>query len=234
MSAELNASRRDATLILTLSNPGRRNALHPDMYAAAIETLTTAERDDSLRAVVLSGADRDFCAGSDTRAFHETGDHALPGERRAAELLQDWLEAIRACPKPVIAAVEGTAAGPGFALALACDFIVAGESARFSAKPAEPAPPSTLPLPGSPGTGLPHVLARLVPRQLAGELLLFNRPVSSARLHELGIVNHVARDGEALTAALDLADECAGLAPEAVERLKTWLHDAGSTTQAAA
>ena len=60
MSAELLASRRDATLILTLSNPGARNALHPDMYAAGVEALSTAERDDEIRAVVLTGAGETF------------------------------------------------------------------------------------------------------------------------------------------------------------------------------
>jgi enoyl-CoA hydratase/carnithine racemase len=81
MSAELKASRRDATLILTLSHPGARNALHPDMYAAAIETLATAERDDSLRAVVLTGADRYFCAGGNLRRLLETAARRPPNRR---------------------------------------------------------------------------------------------------------------------------------------------------------
>src|SRR3569832_2124696 len=111
MTAELQASRRDATLILTLSNPGAKNALHPDMYAAAVETLSTAERDDSIRAVILPGADNFFCSGGN---------------------LHGWIEAIGDCPNPVIAAVVGGAAGAGFSLALACDLIVAASSAKFS------------------------------------------------------------------------------------------------------
>ncbi|WP_170942320.1 enoyl-CoA hydratase-related protein, partial [Noviherbaspirillum denitrificans] len=71
MSAELQASRRDTTLILTLSNPGARNALHPDMYAAAIETLSTAERDESVRAVILTGADQVFCSGGNLNRLLE-------------------------------------------------------------------------------------------------------------------------------------------------------------------
>ncbi|MEO7031884.1 MAG: enoyl-CoA hydratase-related protein, partial [Herbaspirillum sp.] len=67
MSAELQTSRRDGTLILTLSNPGVRNALHPDMYTAAIEALATAERDDSVRVVVLTGADNFFCSGGNLK-----------------------------------------------------------------------------------------------------------------------------------------------------------------------
>ncbi len=71
MSAELLAERVDHTLVLTLSNPGARNALHPDMYAAGVEALTTAERDPSVRAVVLTGADNFFCAGGNLNRLLE-------------------------------------------------------------------------------------------------------------------------------------------------------------------
>ncbi|HVL74632.1 MAG TPA: enoyl-CoA hydratase-related protein, partial [Noviherbaspirillum sp.] len=132
MSAELIAQRRDATLVLTISNPGARNALHPDMYAAAIETLTTAERDDSLRAVVLTGADQYFCAGGNLRRLLENRSKDPSEQAQSIDQLHGWIEAIRDCPKPVIAAVEGGAAGAGCSLALACDFIVAGQSAKFA------------------------------------------------------------------------------------------------------
>ncbi|HEY4540978.1 MAG TPA: enoyl-CoA hydratase-related protein, partial [Noviherbaspirillum sp.] len=129
MSAELKASRHDTTLILTLSNPDARNALHPDMYAAAIETLTTAERDDSLRAVVLTGAGGYFSAGANLRQLLETRNQSAVAQAAAVDQLHGWIEALRNCPKPVIAAVEGGAAGAGCALALACDFIICAESA---------------------------------------------------------------------------------------------------------
>jgi enoyl-CoA hydratase/carnithine racemase len=131
MSAELKASRRDATLILTLSNPGLRNVLHPDMFAAAIETLSTAERDDTLRAVVLTGADNFFSAGGNLNSLLENRKREQSAQAESLDQLHGWIEAIRDCPKPVIAAVDGAAAGAAFSLALACDLIVAGASAKF-------------------------------------------------------------------------------------------------------
>jgi len=224
MSAELKATRRDATLILTLSNPGTRNALHPDIYAAAIETLTTAERDASLRAVVLTGADGYFCAGSDLRRLLESriGDTAT--KSRTAAQLQGWIEAIRNCPKPVIAAIEGGAAGAGCALALACDFIVAGQSAKFEMHHVKAGL--------VPDGGATWLLGRLLPRQLAGEMLIQGMPVDAVRLHRLGVVNRLCPDGAALDTALAWADALAELAPNAVERIKSLLQDAGTNTLA--
>ena len=84
MSAELKAARSNGTLIMTLSNPGARNALHPDMYAAAIETLSTAERDDSVRAVILTGTDGFFCAGGNLNRLLEN--RGMPGRCRRTQL----------------------------------------------------------------------------------------------------------------------------------------------------
>ena len=80
MSAEIQASRHEATLILTISNPGAKNALHPDMFAAAVEVLSTAERDDTIRAVILTGADNFFCAGGNLNKLleHRTIDKNAP------------------------------------------------------------------------------------------------------------------------------------------------------------
>lgn len=222
MSAELQASRHDATLILTLSNPGARNALHPDMYAAAIETLATAERDDSLRAVVLTGADGYFCAGGNLRRLLDNRSKEPAEQARAIDQLNGWIDAIRACPKPVIAAVEGGAAGAGCSLALACDFIVAGESARFAM--------SYVNVGLTPDGGGSWLLARALPRQLAGEMLMQGKAVDAARLHQLGVVNRITVDGAAFDAALAWAEEFAALAPNAVERIKSLLQEAGGNS----
>ena len=218
MSAELKASRRDATLILTLSNPGARNALHPDMYAAAVESLTTAERDNSVRAVVLTGADHFFCAGGNLNRLLENRSKDKAVQAQTVERLAAWSQALRDCPKPVIAAVDGAAAGAGFALALACDFIVAGENARFVMSYAK--------VGLTPDGGASWFLARALPRQLATELMLEGKPVSAARLHALGLVNRVVPDNSALDAALDWADELAQLSPNASERIKNLVREA--------
>ncbi len=218
MSAELQASRRDATLILTLSNPGAKNMLHPDMYAAAIETLSTAERDDSIRAVILTGADNFFCAGGNLSRLLESRNKDKAETAEIIDNLRGWVEAIRDCPKPVIAAVEGAAAGAGFSLALACDMIVAGASAKFVMAYSQ--------VGLTPDGGGSWFLAQSLPRQLATEILIEGKPVLSPRLYELGVVNKVVPDGTALDAALSWSDELAMLSPNAVERIKSLVCDA--------
>lgn len=222
MSAELKASRRDGTLILTLSNPGARNALHPDMYAAAIETLSTAERDDSVHAVILTGADNFFCAGGNLNRLLQN--RALPKSEQADSIdnLHSWIQALRDCPKPVIAAVDGAAAGAGFSLALACDLIVAGATAKFVM--------AYVKVGLTPDGGGSWFLSQALPRQLATEIIMEGKPVLAPRLHELGIVNRVVADGSALDAALAWADELAALSPNAVERIKSLVGDAPQNT----
>ncbi|KIF82629.1 oxepin-CoA hydrolase, alternative type [Noviherbaspirillum autotrophicum] len=222
MSAELQASRQDATLILTISNPGARNALHPDMYAAAIETLTTAERDESIRAVVLTGADHFFCAGGNLNRLLDNRSKDPSVQADAIDQLNGWIEAIRDCPKPVIAAVDGAAAGAGFSLALACDMIVAGQSAKFVM--------AYVRVGLTPDGGGSWLLTRALPRQLAFEVLVEGKPVSAPRLHDLGLVNRLVADGTALDAALTWADELAELSPNAVERIKSLTHEAQVST----
>ena len=218
MSAELQASRRDATLILTLSNPGAKNALHPDMYATAIETLSTAERDDSIRAVVLTGADNFFCAGGNLNRLLENRSKDQSEQADAIDHLHGWIEALRDCPKPVIAAVEGAAAGAGFSLALACDMIVAGASAKFVM--------AYVKVGLTPDGGASWFLSRALPRQLATEILIEGKPILAPRLHELGLINKVVADGSALDVAVAWADELAELSPNAVERIKSLIGEA--------
>ena len=218
MSAELKASRRDGTLIMTLSNPGARNALHPDMYAAAIETLSTAERDESVRAVVLTGADNFFCAGGDLNRLLDNRARPKSAQADSIDNLHGWIEAIRDCPKPVIAAVDGAAAGAGFSLALACDLIVAGASAKFVM--------AYVRVGLTPDGGGSWFLSQALPRQLATEIIMEGKPVLAPRLHQLGIVNRLVADGTALDAALVWADELAALSPNAVERIKTLVAEA--------
>lgn len=224
MSAELKASRRDATLILTISNPGARNALHPDMYAAAIETLSTAERDDSVRAVVLTGADQFFCAGGNLNRLLENRSKDKSAQAESIDQLNGWIEAIRDCPKPVIAAVEGAAAGAGFSLALACDLIVAGVSAKFMM--------SYVRVGLTPDGAGSWFLTHALPRQLANEILIEGKPIFASRLYEFGVVNRLVADGAVLDTALGWADELAELSPNAVERIKSLGHDAQRNTLA--
>lgn len=222
MPAELLASRRDATLILTLSNPGAKNALHPDMYAAGIEALSTAERDPEIRAVVLTGAGDVFCAGGNLNRLLENRAKPPAVQAESIDQLHGWIEALRDCTKPVIAAVEGAAAGAGFSLALACDLIVAARSAKFVM--------AYVKVGLTPDGGASWFLSQALPRQLATEMLIEGQAVSAERLQQCGLVNRVVADGEALSSALDWSDALAALSPHAVGNIKSLLREAPSNT----
>jgi enoyl-CoA hydratase/carnithine racemase len=215
MSAELLTSRpteSESTLVLTLSNPGARNALHPDMYAAGIEALDSVERDPSIRAVVITGADNFFCAGGNLNRLLENRAKDPSVQAQSIDLLAEWISALRLSSKPVIAAVDGAAAGAGFSLALACDLIVAAY-ARVGL---------------TPDGGGSWFLAQALPRQLATEVLIEGKPIGAARLHELGVVNKLTKPGTARDAAVAWADELGKISPNSVARIKTLVCAAGT------
>ena len=123
--------REGAVLVLSNNNPAARNALSPAFYAALTEALAQAEADPTVGAIVLTGEGGHFCAGGDLRQLAKRRE--LPVEERRAKLegLHDLIRTVRDCRKPVIAAVEGAAAGAGLSLALACDMLVAEESIQL-------------------------------------------------------------------------------------------------------
>lgn len=222
MPAELLASRHEHTLVLTLSNPGAKNALHPDMYAAGVEALETAERDAAVRCIVLTGAGDVFCAGGNLNRLLDNRAKDRSVQANSINQLHSWVAALRDCSKPVIAAVEGPAAGAGFSLALACDLIVAAESAKFVM--------AYVKVGLTPDGGGSWFLSRALPRQLATEILLEGQAVSAARLQQAGVVNRVVADGTALEAALQWAAQLAMLSPNACASLKALLNDAPTHT----
>jgi enoyl-CoA hydratase/carnithine racemase len=131
MPAELLTERIGPVLAMTLSDPATRNTLSHQVIAAGIEALNIAESDPELRVVILRGAGGHFCAGGNLQGLQERRRAGPPAQVQMLEHLHQFVEALRTFPKPVIAAVDGAAAGAGFSLALACDLIVAAEDARF-------------------------------------------------------------------------------------------------------
>jgi len=119
MPSELQTERRGTTLVLTISDPASRNTLSAQVIAAGIEALGVAESNPEVRAVVLQGAAGQFCAGGNVHGLIERRAAGEAAQRRMLEDLHHWIETIASFPKPVIAAVDGAAAGAGFSLALA-------------------------------------------------------------------------------------------------------------------
>ncbi|MEP6792387.1 MAG: enoyl-CoA hydratase-related protein, partial [Ramlibacter sp.] len=129
MGAELKSTSQGQTMVLTLSNPEHRNALGPEMYAAGVEALSVAETSADVRSVVITGEGLMFSAGGNLQRLSANRQQPPEVQAQSIEGLHSWIEAVRTFPKPVIAAIEGAAAGAGFSLALACDFIVAADNA---------------------------------------------------------------------------------------------------------
>lgn len=212
MPSELLSAREGSTLILALSDPATRNTLSPQVCAAGVEALNMAEADDSVRAVVLRGDGEHFSGGDDlarVASARRSGPDAASEDLLA---LHQFVDSLRAFPKPTIAAVEGVAAGSGLSLALACDLLVAASDATFSMPQARAGL--------TPDGGGSWHLAHLLPRPLALEMLWLGAPVAAARMGALGLANRVADKGQALVEALDLAARLAAMAPNAVASAK--------------
>ena len=222
MTAQLLSTSEGQTLILTLSNPEFRNALGPEMYAAGVEALSVAESSPDVRSVVITGANSIFSAGGNLQRLQNN--RQLPPDHQAQSIegLHNWIEAIRTFPKPVIAAVEGPAAGAGFSLALACDMIVAARNSVFVMAY------SGIAL--SPDGGGSWSLSRALPRQLATELLMCGERIGGERLQQLGVVNRLADAGQALQQALQLCKQLNARAPNALASIKELLSDADGST----
>ncbi|MEU2915376.1 enoyl-CoA hydratase/isomerase family protein [Streptomyces massasporeus] len=176
-------------LSITLNRPEALNALTPEQRDEIVRLLSEASATPAIRAVVITGTGRGFCAGADLRAA------GTPGERLAGDVArtlrtgaQRLIAAVLDCEKPVIAAVNGTAAGLGAHLAFACDLVLAAESARFI---------EVFVRRGLvPDGGGAYLLPRLVGPQRAKELMFFGDAIGAPDAERLGLVNRVVRDEE--------------------------------------
>ena len=222
MAAQLISTSEGQTMVLTLSNPEHRNALGPEMYAAGVEALNAAETNPDIRSVILTGEGSVFSAGGNLQRQQNNRQKPPEFQAQSIEGLHSWIEAIRTFPKPVIAAVEGPAAGAGFSLALACDLIVSAVNSVFVMAY------SSIAL--SPDGGGSWSLSRLMPRQLATELLMCGERIGAERLHQMGIVNRLTEPGHALEQALQWAAQLNERAPNALSSVKELLAEADVST----
>lgn len=223
MSSELKTERHGSTLVLTLSDPATRNTLSEQALSAGVEALNVAESNDEIRAVILRGDGRNFCAGGNLRGLAQRRQAGGDAQDNMLDQLHQFVEAVNVFPKPVIAAVEGAAAGAGFSLAMTCDLVVAAEDARFILSYAK--------VGLTPDGGATWHLANAVPRQLLQQWVWLGEPVSARQLHTLGLVNWVTDIGQALPEALKVADRLAAMAPNAIAGGKELLQAALTATR---
>ena len=191
--------RRGAVLILTLNRPERRNALSPALFAQLLDALVAADKDPGVRVVVITGNGSAFCSGMDLKAFSE-GERPAPPDAANIYSFQGT--------KPLIAAVNGPAIAGGFEIALACDIVVASSNAFFALPEVKRGLIA--------GGGGIFKLTRLAGLGHAMRMLLTGDPITAAAAHEAGVVAQVVEPGEALEAALAIAEAVTKAAPHAV------------------
>jgi enoyl-CoA hydratase/carnithine racemase len=221
MTATLQQSRQGRVLILTIANATYRNALGPEIYAEGIRALSHAKDKKDIGSVIIVGEGTIFSAGGNLQRLQANRQLSPTVQEESIDGLHAWIETIGTYPKPVIAAIEGAAAGAGFSLALACDFIVAARDAIFVMAY------SNIAL--SPDGGGSWRLTRTLPRQLVNELLMCGERINAQRLHDLGVVNQITPAGSALSAALELADRLCGRAANALASIKALVNQAEHT-----
>jgi 2-(1,2-epoxy-1,2-dihydrophenyl)acetyl-CoA isomerase len=202
---EVRLEKTGGVATVTLDRPEVRNALSPDAMGELASALDEC-RGPQVRAVVVTGAGGAFCSGADVRAFTdvlEEGPERLSAHLRAqaGRLHREVILAIRTLPKPVIAAIDGVAAGGGLGLALACDLRLASEKARFFMAYAG--------IGATADGGSTYYLPRLLGPALAMEMYLVNQPISAERALEMGLVNRVVPHEELGRHAAELAGRLA-------------------------
>jgi 2-(1,2-epoxy-1,2-dihydrophenyl)acetyl-CoA isomerase len=208
---------RGAVALITLNRPDSLNALTSEVgrdFQAAVQEA----RERGARAAVLTGAGRAFCAGGDLREMQKIA--AREGRVDAffdepLRLLNDCILLIRRTSLPFIAAVNGAASGGGCNLALACDLVVAGESARFNQ--------AFIKIGLVPDCGGTFILPRLIGWKRAVELMMTGDVVTAGRALELGMINAVVPDDELLARALAMAEKLAAGPTVAIGRIKELL-----------
>ena len=209
MADEVETSRDGGVLTITLNRPDVLNALTAAVHAGLAAALKDAARDSAVRAVVLTGAGRGFCVGQDLTEFREAlGDIA---DRLRATYHPNVL-ALRALEKPVIAAVNGAAAGAGLSLACACDVRIAADSATFV--------PAFVNIGLIPDSGGSYFIARLLGPARAFEWMGSGRRLTAAEAQAWGIVSEVVETEALPTRAAELAAEFAALPTRAVGMTK--------------
>src|SRR5690348_12605075 len=215
--AEVEITRDGAVQTITLNRPDKMNAFNRALHAALKEALREA-RDPEVRAVVITGAGRGFCAGQDLTEFGEAGD---VGAALRATYHPNIL-AIRALEKPVIAAVNGACAGAGLSLACACDIRIASDSAAFV--------PGFIGIGLIPDAGGSYFIHRLLGASRAFEWMTSNRRLTAAEAHAWGLVSEVVEAGSFAERTAELAASYAAMPTRAVGMTKRLFDNADSAT----
>jgi 2-(1,2-epoxy-1,2-dihydrophenyl)acetyl-CoA isomerase len=207
---------RDGVAHLTLNRPEASNGMNVEFLEALVAVIMACHGAGGVRAVLLRGNGKNFCAGGDVHAFASKGERMPDYLRVATALLQNAVTGLIRLEAPVITAVQGFAAGGGgFGLVCASDLVIAGASAKFLGGATR--------VGMAPDAGVTVTLARLVGVRRAAEIIMTNPVLSAVQARDLGIINRVVPDDQLEAAALAWAGELACGAPKALAAAKRLL-----------
>ena len=192
------AEQRDRVGIVTFNRPDRLNAMIPEMGAEVRTQLEEWEKDDSVGAIVLTGAGRAFCSGADISNFEN---QLSSPDSNSSDERDQWYLTLRSMPKPTIAAINGVAVGLGVTCTLLCDIRIAAADARLSFR--------FVRLGLTPELGSTHTLPRLIGLERANEVMLTGRFFTGQEAREMGMVLEVYPKEEVAERAVELAQSIA-------------------------
>lgn len=205
------------TVEVALNRPEAYNSFELSMMTELADQLGRVAKDDNIRGVVVTGRGKAFCAGGDLKWIREYGPRPGAAFHVLAAQFHRAITEIRRMEKPVVAAVNGVAAGGGFSLALACDFRVVEKSAKLR----QAYTSSGLCIDG----GGSFVLPRLVGLARALEIAAFDEPIDAQKALEIGMATEIVEDGKSVEAAIEMARRVTGGAVHAFGRVKRLLSD---------
>ncbi|UWR35811.1 enoyl-CoA hydratase/isomerase family protein (plasmid) [Sulfitobacter sp. W027] len=219
MTTVIKSSLSGGVLTLTMAGTKTKNSIGRTQYEALAAAFVDAAHDSAVGAIVITGEGGFFSSGGNVRGLEQSRLSPRSEVAKNTDSLFAMIMALRNCPKPVIAAIEGGAAGLGLSLALSCDMAVASAEAQFTA--------AYVKIGLTPDGGATYFLREALPRQLVSEMCMLGRPISAERLFAAGALNEITAPGAALDAGIALAKACAAGARDAIGTIKAEIAVAG-------
>jgi len=188
---------KDGIGLIRLNRPEEGNTLTMEMVRELLDVASRCDEDPGIRSVVLTGNGKMFCVGGDMKAFAARGEGVSPYIKELTQILHSAISRLNWMDAPVVGAINGTAAGGGFSLALTTDIAIAAESAKFTMAYTKAAL--------TPDASSSYFLARMVGLRRAKEMALLNPVLSARQALEWGLINRVVPDDQVLSTALEIA-----------------------------
>ncbi|MGY3610548.1 enoyl-CoA hydratase/isomerase family protein [Bradyrhizobium sp. Lot33] len=212
--------RHDDVVVVRLNSPATRNALEPRVKQKLETGIPELLGDETIRCLVITGTGDAFCAGGD---INNMGEREAPSVRKRMQITHSWAKRLLTAEKPIVAAVNGAAAGAGFSLALLCDIVLVSDKSYFRA--AFPG------LGAAPDLGLALTLPRAIGASRAKDILLTNRRVEPTEAVSIGIAKRVAPAANLMEDAISLANDLAAGPATSLGLTKTLLNGAYGTVE---